>query len=741
MRGDYQLRILDATKTNEPLKNKDIRGPATTVKFYDATISGTPAQSGPSYENTDTTITQDIIALSADMITDGYDAYFVKGGVLTKEGVSGTEPNTIQHAYLTQNGDGSYTASATFNMKNEDAGDYKLVIYPSGLKKRIAIPAKADSNDPEKLKMQFVSTNVAKIICYSITDAKYTPNESYSTITGDLVKDQPFIETPEVVGKNPNSTKLSYIKKTGSSDFSVDLNTGKIICSSDPKSISNGYYTIKIEVSDISYPSDPSNPNSPPITGPGMVCETNVSFVVTGSSDVSLTGDNLYIYNGYYTIGIGTARIPNTGIYNIIANTTGTAYIHSIIIMEGTHTDGKRIVLNESITAAASLPAIEVKSGATAQIGIPDGAVLTLTGASGQPAILADGTVSITAGAADTGTLALNGGASASGVSGSGSFTQKAATITATGTAVGINTTTTTIEGGMLTTNGISGTNVSLKGGNIKTTEGISATSHPVTITGGSIIGTVNNPKDTKGNALYPVTIKVSGTPANYNGTKLTLNQSNLNDTSLSSTWSAKASSSSFNKSGGLGEMYVYLPHYSKETADSAYTTMGIVDGTNTYSRNIRANKTGELVTSLLTTGYTINLPTTPITGTATVGQGAFANINIKMAADDGWLYDGRSLALSVAPNKDYRGLWGNYLLKKEGADAYAYKPIFWIKTQDGQALEKEGVFGTMTENNRTKGLAGSITVPANSNITEGSYKSQIDWTITPKDPIVGGNP
>ncbi|MEG0378496.1 MAG: hypothetical protein RR614_08460, partial [Eubacterium sp.] len=330
-RGDYQLRILDTTKENDTLKPKDIRGPATTVKCYDATIAGTPVQRGPSYEGTDTTITQDIISLSTDMIKDGYDAYFVKGGQLTQEMVAGAVPNTVQHAYLKPIADGGYTASATFSMKKADAGDYQLVIYPSGLTTRTAVPDKIEPDKPENLNMQFVSEKVAQITCYGITGAVYNPGQSYSSVS-DLVKDQFFIEGPAVEGNNKTKTgTLSYKKTSGNDYFSVESKTGRIVCSAEPGNISNGYYTIKLEVSDTGFLSDPNNSGSPPITGPGMTYETSVSFVVTGSSDIILDTGNIYIYDGYYkqasseSEASGKPEIANTGIYNIKSN-AGTSY-------------------------------------------------------------------------------------------------------------------------------------------------------------------------------------------------------------------------------------------------------------------------------------------------------------------------------------------------------------------------------------------------------------------------------
>ena len=136
---------------------------------------------------------------------------------------------------------------------------------------------------------------------------------------------------------------------------------------------------------------------------------------------------------------------------------------------------------------------------------------------------------------------------------------------------------------------------------------------------------------------------------------------------------------------------------------------------------------------------YSVKIPKSVGQSNVSLGNGAAADITIGMNNNDGWLYEGRTIDLEISPNEAYRDVWGNYLLKKEGANADAYKPEFWIQTPSGSALSKAGYFGTLTEQSRTSGQTGQLIVPADSRITEGTYKSQLNWKIIPNDPVVGG--
>ncbi|NZA39327.1 hypothetical protein [Eubacterium callanderi] len=304
-----------------------------------------------------------------------------------------------------------------------------------------------------------------------------------------------------------------------------------------------------------------------------------------------------------------------------------------------------------------------------------------------------------------------------------------------------ITTQSTTIESGHVKVTGNIAGSVAIKGGNVKAAT--IGESGATTIDGGTIIGAVaDGAKNSEGEPVYPVTLKVSDNPESYKDQALTVLQSKKTSKTSTATrqWEATASGDSFSKDSGSGdgELYVYLPHYPAADTEG-YTTMTAMIGTGNFTRNIRANKDSSLTTSLLSDSYQLRLPTTPIAATAKVGHGVTADIKISIDPADGWLYEGRSIDLEISPGDSYRDIWGKYLLKKEGANADAYKPEFWIQTPSGSALSKAGYFGTLTEQSRTSGQTGQLIVPADSRITEGTYKSQLNWKIIPNDPVVGG--
>ena len=122
------------------------------------------------------------------------------------------------------------------------------------------------------------------------------------------------------------------------------------------------------------------------------------------------------------------------------------------------------------------------------------------------------------------------------------------------------------------------------------------------------------------------------------------------------------------------------------------------------------------------------------------MGQGATANITVGVASNDGWLYEGRTIDLEISPGDGYKTIWGKYQMQPADTAAQgSYSPEFWIQTPSGAALSKAGSFATLTDQDRAQGKTGQLVVPADSKITEGTYKSQLNWKSIPNDPVVGG--
>ena len=122
------------------------------------------------------------------------------------------------------------------------------------------------------------------------------------------------------------------------------------------------------------------------------------------------------------------------------------------------------------------------------------------------------------------------------------------------------------------------------------------------------------------------------------------------------------------------------------------------------------------------------------------MGQGATAPITVGVASNDGWLYEGRTIDLEISPGDGYKTIWGKYQMQPADTTAQgSYSPEFWIQTPSGAALSKAGSFATLTDQDRKNGKTGQLVVPADSKITEGTYKSQLNWKSIPNDPVVGG--
>lgn len=727
LKGAYQLRVTSVMATGSTAQEKDIRGPASRVTCYEAVIKDDYAQAGPGYEGTPgNTMTQSVITLSEDFADAMYDAYWIKGGTLS-ESTDLTDYTQVRHATLTQQADKTYKAIATFNMeKGYEGEDYQLVIYPTNTA-RIARADKA---------MQFKGASGCVLERYAIDTVTYTLADSYATT--EMAQNTAITAAPSVSAPNPSGS-LTYTKASGPAAFDVDPATGAIRCAAAPADIPNGLYTYTIKVTEEGFKNDTGTV----LTGPGMSKTITVSFRVTGSSDFPLANNNLYIYDiGYIFANAEPANqaglIPYQGIYSIPTN-NGTAYAHSITVVSGTHTDGSRIILNESINTA-DVP-ITVKAGASAEVGVPDGQTVTVTNSSPNGASLqSDGSLRLTGGTAGTGVLNLPGSAAGTGSLTIGAADTKGLTLNAE---ADLATDSATIESGLTTVAGSITGKATIKGGNVKATA--IGTAGTTTIDGGSIIGSVASAKNSSGQTVYPVTLKLSATPAGYAGVPASVTtqktKADGKADGTAKTWNAQVSDNSFNQNNGSGELYVYLPKYSGGPYTAVTASATPAGGTaQTLSRKINADANGSLSASLLTATYTLSLPKAPITGSAKVGQGATAPITVGVASNDGWLYEGRTIDLEISPGDGYKTIWGKYQMQPADTTAQgSYSPEFWIQTPSGAALSKAGSFATLTDQDRKNGKTGQLVVPADSKITEGTYKSQLNWKSIPNDPVVGG--
>lgn len=739
-RGAYELRIVKVLpeEAGEGYDaSRDIRGATTTVKCYDASAAGTYTQSGPRYEGLTAVMEQSGITLSEDMKTGSYNAYFIKDDSI----VDASALDNAIRAELNKDTTGdTYTAKADFTMKSDSGTTadvpYRLIIYPLGTE-RLAVPS--DNTSPD-MQMQFKVASDCLLDQYAITAVDYPLKGSYSV--ADLKSNTPLAEsTPVVTGYNTADGKLQYSKTAGADEFAIDADTGEIICNAvDTQTIRNGRYTLTVKVQDVAYKTE----SGAILSVPGTNYTKTLTFDITGSDNFNLVND-LYIFDGGYAYTQSGDPAPTEkqtqyrGIYQIVAPTSETAE-GKIIVVNGTHIEGGRISLTTDITTNG-VP-ITVNNGATAEVDVPDGQNVTLTNsAKGGASLQSDGSLRLTGGTTGTGVLNLPGSAAGSGSLTIGAANTKGLTVNAQ---ADLATDSATIESGQVNVTGSITGKATIKGGNVKATAiGTAGT----TIDGGSIIGSViGEVKNSEQERVYPVTLKLSENPTDYAGlpasvtTQKTKADGKADGTAK--TWNAQASGDSFNQTGGqTGELYVYLPQYSGGPYTAVTATAAPASGTaQTLSRKINADADGSLSASLLTATYSLSLPKTLSIGSAKVGQGATAPIAVGVASNDGWLYEGRTIDLEISPGDGYKTIWGKYQMQPADTTAQgSYSPEFWIQTPSGAALSKAGGFATLTYQDRAQGKTGQLVVPADSKITEGTYKSQLNWKIIPNDPVVGG--
>lgn len=734
LRGKYELRIVRVVPDNQEEEydtTKDIRGSTTTVKWYDARASGEYLQSGPRYEGLSAAMEQKGIELSEDFQAGSYNAYFVKEDTIDSTAA-------LANAYradITRESDNTYTAKAVFTMKDDNnAGPdapYRLIIYPLGTE-RVAVGSDAGSSD---INMQFIVAGNCLLDRYAITALDYNLYDSYSTT--DLKQGSALNNSkPSVQGYNKTEGELAFTKISGSEAFSIDPKTGEIICSSDPKTLQKTQHTLMIKVQDVAY----TTSDNTVIEVPGTSFITTLTFRITGEGEIIPLMKNLYIYDIGYILADEkpedqTDLTPYVGIYNIKAQ-EGESSGYRIIVVTGKHTEGRRIILNTGIQSSG-VP-VTVESGA-AQIEIPNGQSITLenkeTGNEGR-SIQSDGNLILTG----NGQVTL-----ADGVTGQGSLTIGASNgkgPTVNTETSDITTATTVIESGFVTAQKLNGSSVTIKGGNVKADE-IKGSERTV-IDGGSIIALVDsNVTNSSNDPVYPVTLKLSREPDKYQDGDVSVTAQKMTMAGIPEkealSWSAQASGNNFNVDGKYGELYVYLPNYNEK----GYTRFAAIAASNdseetTLSRKINANHSNDLTTHLLSETYSLSIPKSVGETSVPLGHGVNAEIPIGMNASDHWLDDGRSIDLEISPADGYKTIWGKYQMVKDDAEQDAHKPEFWIQTPSGGALSKAGHFGTLTVPNEK--IKGMLIVPADNKITEGTYKSQLDWKITPNDPVVGGD-
>lgn len=720
--GQYVLRVTEIIKAEETIA-QNIKSTATVITVYSTEFTGTPELTGGFYAGLPATLTQTGITLSEDLVKGGYTAYWVKGGRIT-DTQSLADKTSVIPAGLIQDAEGiTYTASSSFTMiEGSGNADYQLLIWPVATN-RVAI-ANSGSGEPSDTAMQLSGSPVFTLPEYAIKEIIYNiKNDGYNTV--DLVKDKPLAGTiPTIKTANPGGT-LVYGLTEDSANFEIDKSTGEIICK-NLANIRNGTYTLSVKVQETGYKTGETI-----LSGPYTSQTIRVSFQIGGFSEFPLNAQNLYIYDNGYILGDSLPDDPSNDNrfvaysgkpYILVADGEGATNNHQVVVVSGTHTGNGRIILRQSI-ATDSVPAIEISASAAAQLEIVESVNASLSTTNGV-AIKNDGDLSLTGGGS------LNLSSSSESIAGKGATTIQEINLTAGE----ISQLSTTIESGHVTAGSITGTaKTTIKGGNVKADT--IGTSGATIIDGGSIIGAVSgNAKNSDGETVYPVTLKVGSAPADYADAAVTVTtqKTKADGTTDGSakTWTANASDS--------GELYVYLPdggdNYTRFTATAAPAS-----GTpQTLSRKINADTDGSLTASLLATTYSVTLPQS-VNSSETVAHGVTADITIGMNTTDGWLYEGRSIGLEISPGDGYKTIWGNYQMKPQNAAAQGeYSPEFWIQTPSGSALSKAGYFGTLTDNRND--LTGQLIVPADSSITEGTYQSQLNWKIIPNDPVVGGN-
>ena len=447
--GAYQLQVTGVKMENtEAFEPRQIEGPSTQVKCYNVQFNGVASESGARYFTTSGEMAMTHIMLSADMVGENgeakAEAYWIKDGDITKR----DDPLASLHATLTLEADNTYTASTGDFMvqRGMEGENYQLVIYPVSTSR----VSEADATLPAET-LRFLNKVNNTLTGFEITDLTY-PDLKESYQQNDLTANTAFSGDASVTGASDGSSApLSFEKVSGPNAFTVDPDTGAIICT-DPSAVSAGNYNITIKVTDKRFTNE-----GIVVTAESMSYQSSIILAITQSKDwdVSATKKNLYIYKEGYIFNeseIDEANLRDSnGDYITGFNATTDAITlsqsltdpvgYTITVVSGSHVSGSRITL-DGLTLSAACP-ITVKSGAAAEFAIKAGTTTSITGATA--GIQSDGQTVISG----EGTLNLSG---PTGTSGSGSLSLNGATVNAAGSGgAGIGTKTISIESGKVT--------------------------------------------------------------------------------------------------------------------------------------------------------------------------------------------------------------------------------------------------------------------------------------------------
>lgn len=447
--GAYQLQVTGVKMENtEAFEPRQIEGPSTQVKCYNVQFNGVASESGARYFTTSGEMTMTHIMLSADMVGENgeakAEAYWIKDGDITKR----DDPLASLHATLTLEADNTYTASTGDFMvqRGMEGENYQLVIYPVSTSR----VSEADATLPTET-LRFLNKVNNTLTGFEITDLTY-PDLKESYQQNDLTANTAFSGDASVTGASDGSSApLSFEKVSGPNAFTVDPDTGAIICT-DPSAVSAGNYSITIKVTDKRFTNE-----GIVVIAESMSYQSSIVLAITQSKDwdVSATKKNLYIYKEGYIFNeseINEANLRDSnGDYITGFNATTDAITlsqsltdpvgYTITVVSGSHVSGSRITL-DGLTLSAACP-ITVKSGAAAEFAIKAGTTTSITGATA--GIQSDGQTVISG----EGTLNLSG---PTGTSGGGGLSLNGATINAAASAgAGIGTKTISIESGKVT--------------------------------------------------------------------------------------------------------------------------------------------------------------------------------------------------------------------------------------------------------------------------------------------------
>lgn len=458
--GEYELRVTKITYDDTSIGEggvRDIRSPQVKVKTYAASF-GSTEQSGPSYGNTESKLEMTGIRLSSDMYDAENqvllaDAYWIKNGDYGQIAAA-SNTDTVRHATLTDNGDGTYTATSQFTLLEGMQGDnYQLVIFPLGLTRS------ADTTPS----MRFINSVQDKLALYGITELEYkTKSEDNRYVNTKLTPEVPFMDAAEVTGNNPAGS-VTYKMAQGNSKFKVDTDTGAISCL-DPSGLTAGQYSLVIEVTESGFKSvDPGTgqETGPLITGDKTTYQKNLTLEIVVSleydfSDAVAVNKDLYIYKDGFIFSdslIDESVVVETEGYNTLGGKALTLKssdltkpsAHRVIVVSGNHVGATAINVDQLTLSGSDIP-LQIKGGATAEFSLKEGSFSSFSGTT--TGLLSEG-ISTFSG---SGTLNLSGPA---GASGSGSLSLNGATVNAAGSAgAGIGTKTISIESGKVTAEG-----------------------------------------------------------------------------------------------------------------------------------------------------------------------------------------------------------------------------------------------------------------------------------------------